>query len=57
MQVCLKELRESMSNLTIQGIASISDTSIDFQSHIVEAIELVKICSKSISTTKNKMNV
>jgi four helix bundle protein len=56
MQICLKELRESKSNLTIQSRASIYDDSVDVQSHINEATELVKIFSKSISTTKNKMN-
>lgn len=57
MQICLKELRESKSNLTIQSRACLNDASVDVQTHIDEANELVKIFSKSINTTKNKMRM
>jgi|AntDeeMinimDraft_4_1070355.scaffolds.fasta_scaffold14145_1 four helix bundle protein len=54
MQVSLKELRESKTNLRIQKGAELIREIQDLDSLIDESNQLILIFSKSISTSKNK---
>ena len=52
MQICLKELRESKTNLTIQSKSDFYKLNEAVNQLIEETDELIKIFSKSISTSK-----
>ena len=52
MQICLKELRESKTNLIIQSKSDFYEDNKATEYLIEEAFELVKIFSKSIATSK-----
>ncbi len=54
MQICLKELKESKTNLLIQSKSELYKENLPIQNLIEEAAELIKIFSKSISTSKKK---
>lgn len=54
MQICLKELKESKTNLLIQSKSELYDENESIQNLINESGELIKIFSKSIATSKKK---
>lgn len=56
MQICLKELRESKTNLVIQNKSGFYEDDKPIMELITEANELVKIFSKSIATSKKNNN-
>ncbi|MBZ9627377.1 four helix bundle protein [Psychroflexus sp. CAK1W] len=54
MQICLKELKESKTNLLIQQKSELYQETESIKTLIEEAEELIKIFSKSIATSKKK---
>ena len=54
MQICLKELKESKTNLRIQSRSDFYEDHELIQTLIKEVEELIKIFSKSIATSKKK---
>lgn len=55
MQICLKELRETKTNLRIQKESDLIKTVSELNILIDESNQLILIFSKSISTSKKKM--